>query len=157
MTRPKRRLPGLLAEIADVVGEDAAIAIAEAKGGFRAHFPRKVTEDHWLVAAVGRQVADRLCKHFAVGEGGVLLHVPLGPAGFYGQARRRALSLRASGTSISNTARLVGVSTRTVEKWVAEARSAGSNQPFGLATRPREAGAVRPSPDKLYGQAEEEL
>lgn len=155
MTRPKRRLPGLLAEIADIVGEDAAIAIAEAKGGFRAHFPRKVSEDHWLVAAFGRDVADRLCKHFAVGEGGVLLHVPLGPAGFYGQARRRALRLRASGTSISNTARLVGVSTRAAEKWTAEARAAGSNQPFGLEPRRPVTGRVRPSPGKLYDREDE--
>ena len=122
-------LPELLAEIAGVAGLAPALAIAEAKGGTKAHFPAQAGDRHWLPRLVGREAADLLCEHFRVNHrGGVTVVVPLGPHRFYARARRRALELRAGGTSIAQTARLVGVATRTVERWCAGADDGDTDQ-----------------------------
>lgn len=114
-------LPELLQEIAEVAGLDAAMAIAAAKGGIRAHFPARADDEHWLTRAVGREAADKLCTHFCVNHrGGVTLQVPLGPRNFYSLARRRAVEMAAEGHSIAGTARSLGVTTRAVEKWRAK-------------------------------------
>ena len=117
------QLPAFLAEIADVAGLPAALAIAQVRGGTRAHFPASCPNDHWLVATVGREVADKICEHLKVNhKGGVTELVPLGPTRLYDRARFEALALSDAGMSISDTAREVGVSTRAVELWKAAER-----------------------------------
>ena len=132
-------LPELLAEIAEVAGLPAALAIAKFKGGTRTHFPARADDDHWLTVTVGREAADKLCKHFRSRNGGISLQVPLGPANFYATARLMALALSEQGMSTSQTARSVGVSSRAVEKWRAAARAKMSRRkPAKLAARPKE-------------------
>ena len=117
-------LPDLLTEIAGLVGLPAALAIAQVKGGRRAHFPGRCPDDHWLVAAAGREAADKLCQHFAVrGTGGITLLVPLGPTKLYDRARFRALELLEHGRSVSEVAREIGVATRSIEYWRAAERA----------------------------------
>ena len=117
-------MPDVLAEIRDVAGADAAARIAETKGGRSVHFPAKAGPRHWLTLAVGAEAAVKLCAHFRVRHAsGITLKIPLGEAAIYARAKRRALQLRSEGHSASETARLVGVSTRTVEKWTAAARA----------------------------------
>ncbi|MBX3527539.1 MAG: hypothetical protein KF904_15150, partial [Rhodoblastus sp.] len=73
-------LPPLLNEIAEVAGVVAAVAIAEARGGTRVHFPARAPDGHWLVALVGREAADELCAHFrATQAGGSYVLIPVGP------------------------------------------------------------------------------
>ncbi len=134
-------LPELLAEIAEVAGLPAALAIADTRGGTKVHFPASVADDHWLVATVGREAADRLCDHFRVNhKGGVTVVVPRGPARFYAVARCRALAMRAEGASIALTARTIGVTSRTVEVWTAAARASPARKPSRKPdTKPRKA------------------
>lgn len=75
-------LPPLLNEIADVAGVDAALALADARGGSRVTIPAKLKADHWLNEVVGPEAAEKLCKHFRVGlerQKGAQLDIPLGP------------------------------------------------------------------------------
>ena len=110
-------LPPLLNEIAEVAGVVAALAIAEARGGTRVHFPARAPDGHWLVALVGREAADKLCAHFrSTQAGGCHVDVPLGPKNFYAQARRRALEMRDE-KSKAQIALELRVSERVVRKW----------------------------------------
>lgn len=75
-------LPPLLNEIADVAGFEAALALADARGGSRVTIPAKLKPDHWLNEVVGPQAAEKLCAHFRVGldrQTGAQLDIPLGP------------------------------------------------------------------------------
>jgi transcriptional regulator of acetoin/glycerol metabolism len=127
-------LPALLAEIAEVAGLDAALAIAKAKGGTRASFPtpERLTRDHWLVEAVGIETARTICEHFKVRNTGLQLSIPLGPQGGYReQQRTRARALQAAITdncSIDEAARLVGVDRSTVIRAKQRLRKAEGNQ-----------------------------
>ena len=117
---PHPWLTGLLAEIAEVIGDEGALAIAAAKGGARASFPtpERLHDGHWLVAAVGIDRARALCQHFKVRATGQQFSVPVGPQGGYrAQQRARARALRKAleaKASIDEAARMVGVDRSTV-------------------------------------------
>jgi len=113
-------LPGVLAEIAEVAGLPAALAIAEKCGGTRAYFPGRAPEGHWLTELVGREAANKICSHFSARGGGMREEIPLGPKNFYARARRQALALQAEGVSTSEIARRIGVSQRSLRNWQAE-------------------------------------
>lgn len=112
-------LPPVLAEIAEVAGEPAAVLIAARVGGTRVYIPAKVSEDHWLVECVGREKAEKIAAHFVVdGRRGTRIDIPLGGAGAYPQLRRaiakRVHELDREGGSARAIARAAGVTTRTV-------------------------------------------
>lgn len=115
-------LPPLLAEIAGVVGLDAALRLAEKKGGGRITVPARAPDGHWLVELLGREAADKLCDHYReVGPEGVgrgrNLDLPVGPAGTLvaaqRDARRRVLAAIEGGMSAEEAARQAGVTRRT--------------------------------------------
>lgn len=111
-------LPDTLAEIADVIGVDAALRLADARGGGRVTIPSRAPEGHWLVGLIGREAADQLCAHFRTlsPEGaarGVELDLPRGPTGTLASARRRIAQAMADGASAEAAARHAGMSRRT--------------------------------------------
>lgn len=127
--RDTTELPELLAEIADVAGLPAALKIAKARGGARTHFPAQAPDGHWLVETVGREAADKLCRHFRTRErGGVELLVPIGPTGFYRCARLEFERLVAQDISVSDAARRVGVHLRTARYWRAKSHLRSKRQ-----------------------------
>lgn len=69
-------LPPLLAEIAGVVGREAALKFAAACGGTRIYMPVHVGHDHWLTEAIGPGAASALATHFSYGRRGIRLDVP---------------------------------------------------------------------------------
>lgn len=124
-------LPGILAEIAEIAGLDAALKVAEAKGGTVARVPSRVRAENWLVKAVGMEKAQAIAAHFTSGRGIDLL-IPLGPTGSYkrdmarrAEAYHRAL---ASGANTQQTARLVGVTRRSVERFKGRLKTSDDNQ-----------------------------
>lgn len=120
-------LPGLLAEIAEVAGLDAALKVAEARGGSRTHFPARAPDGHWLVELVGREAANKLCAHFrTTARGGIELLVPLGPMGFYSKARVTFQKLVDGGMPVAEASRHVGVHLRTARNWKASSKSNSS-------------------------------
>lgn len=126
-------LPGILREIADVAGLPAALAIAEKKGGARAHIPARAPNGHWLPQLVGRDAADKICAYFRRREitdgvertslkAGTYLLIPLGPKNFYAKARRRVVELTAEGWPREEVARRLGIHVRSVQRYRARMR-----------------------------------
>lgn len=110
-------LPGILADIAEAAGLPAALAVAEAKGGVRAHFPAQARAGHWLTRLVGQVAADKICAHFLTGgKAGFYTLVPLGPKNFHQKARRSAEDLTRSGVPREEVAARLGVHMRTVQR-----------------------------------------
>ena len=129
------RMPGVLAEIAEVAGEAAAVAIAARVGGTRVYIPARVNDDHWLVECAGRRAADLICKHFATeGRLGQRIDVPLAGGGAYPQLRRalarRIHQLDGENLSSREIAMRVGISQRGVHRHRAKHRggSGGGSQ-----------------------------
>jgi hypothetical protein len=87
------RLPGILAEIADVAGEEAALAIARARGGVQIYVPPCPAEDHWLSLLLGHAAAQKVCDQLTAGVGPRRVDVPQGPAG-------RLATIRASDQAV---------------------------------------------------------
>jgi len=110
-------LPGVLADIAEVAGLDAALKVAENRGGARAVFPAHARHGHWLTDLVGFESAKKICDHYRTGAGGAELLIPLGPRNMYGQARRKFRELTADGCSVEDAARQLGVHLRSARRW----------------------------------------
>ncbi|MGO4286871.1 helix-turn-helix domain-containing protein [Bosea sp. TAB14] len=125
-------LPPLLAEIAEVAGIDAALAIAEAKGGQQVFVVAHLRPDNWLIGAVGIEKARLISDHFCSGRLRQKLTIPLGPVGSYQALRRRtnrALEEAASrGESANQMAATAGVTTRTVHRFRSRRRGHNTNQ-----------------------------
>ena len=125
-------LPPLLAEIADVAGIEAALAIAEAKGGQEAFIVARLRPDNWLIRAVGAEKARLISDHFCSGRARQKLTIPFGPVGSYHALRQRtakALEDAASrGESANQMAAKAGVTTRTVHRFRSRRRGHNTDQ-----------------------------
>lgn len=122
-----------LDRVAQVAGEPAAYALADARGGRRVHIPHTGSAETELGLIVGAEAAAKLAAAF----GGLDFAV----------ARRwrwpeRAARLDAAGKSRSEIAAALGTSERNVYK---------------LLDRAREAGALPPRPRRGYDPAQESL
>lgn len=118
-------LPAKLAEIAQVAGLDAALRLAEARGGTEVYIPAHAPDGHWLVEAVGREAADAICAHYAVGEtqkSGWRMELPLGPVGTAAQIRRQVDRMISEGRSEREIALATGYTGRGVRMRKAKAR-----------------------------------
>lgn len=119
------QLPGVLAQVAQAAGLEAALQLAKARGGGRAYIPAPTAlhERHWLVLAVGSHAARAIAAQLGGGE----VEVPLGP-----YAGNRAAVWAAierglkDGLSVEQAARQVGVSARTVRRH--KSGEAGGNE-----------------------------
>ena len=107
-------LPPLLAEIAEVAGLDAALALASARGGSRITIPARPRPDHWFAEAVGMEAAQLIADHFRVGNSGAVVELPVGPSGAQASTRRRIDEMLRRGVSADRIAREVRVHRTTV-------------------------------------------
>lgn len=108
------KLTGILNEIADVIGRDAALKLCAARGGTRAYIPSSVSNDHWLALTIGIENAKKLAGHYSsshfsitankIRKRGSQIVIPLGP--------RPPLPVG----SASKVARELGVTERTVHR-----------------------------------------
>ena len=135
-------LPALLAEIAQVAGLDAALKLAEARGGTEIYVPAEAPDGHWLTEAVGKQAAAAICAHFTGSGPGCRLEIPLGPAGSHAQLRRQVDKLIAEGKSEREIALVTRYTGRGVRMRKAKARRAAQEHdlfapiPEGVPGRP---------------------
>ncbi|WP_224825615.1 hypothetical protein [Cognatishimia sp. MH4019] len=121
-------LPPLLNEIADIAGIDAAIAISNVRGGSRVSIPAKAPDGHWLVDAVGRESADKICEHFRSGYGGAVIDLPVGPKSAANETRKKVDQMIRDGVSADKIAQTMNVHRTTVFRRKAKL-SPDENQP----------------------------
>lgn len=105
-------LPGVLAIIAEATDRNTALRVAEAFGGTVLWIPRNPREGCRLADVVGVELAQRIER--AVGAGPVRVPSAAGLAA--AERRGRVLDLRASGSSISQIARTVRLSSERVRQ-----------------------------------------
>lgn len=119
-------LPGILADIAAIAGPEIALRIAQSHGGTRVTIPPQAVPGHWLTDLVGFETANKICRGLATldAEGrlkGVQHEViPLGPTSYLKNARRKAAAALSAGTSVRETARIVGLHERTIWRMKAQ-------------------------------------
>lgn len=107
-------LPGILAEIAEVAGEDAAMAIARVRGGTSVYIPPVPANDHWLCRLIGRDEAAAVCDRLTCGVGPRRVDLPLGPGGFAALQRARVDALIREDLSERDIAQRTGYTIRGV-------------------------------------------
>lgn len=117
-------LPQLLAEIAEVAGLDAALALAAKRGGTEIYVPRRASEDHWLTATVGIEAADKICRQWSAER----ITLPLGPRGSAAKVRATVDRMIAEGRSTAEIALACGYTSRTVERRKRKARASDDRQ-----------------------------
>lgn len=123
MTPTRGSLPPLIAEIADIVGEEKALGLIVAFGGQEIRIPLRPRKGQVLVERVGMDVARALSAM----RGGEKVPIPNGAAL---RSKRRAV-LAAKG-SVSQIVRQTGATAR----WVRKVKNA-EPQPLPLFDRPR--------------------
>jgi hypothetical protein len=109
------RLPGILAEIAEVAGEDAALDIAAVRGGTQVYIPPVPPEDHWICQLIGREVALRVCDRLTCGLSGRRVDLPLGPTGAAARVRAKVDAMLGEDRSDRDIARATGYTTRGIQ------------------------------------------
>ncbi len=116
-TLPPLVLPGALAEIAAVAGEEAALAVAAERGGTIVYIPPSPSSEHWLTRLVGLKHARAIADRLTCGVGGLRVEVPLGPKGHEALQRAKVDRLILEGESSErDIARATGYTIRGVRK-----------------------------------------
>lgn len=109
-------LTGVLAQIAQIAGEDAALAIARERGGTQVYFPPAPRPDHWLCRLIGQQRALAVCEELTCGVLGRRVDLPIGPAGHMAKASAQVDRMIAENCSERDIARATGYTIRAV-RW----------------------------------------
>lgn len=113
MTQP---LPGVLAQIAEIAGEDAALAVAASRGGTQVYIPPAPDRDHWLSRLVGQKAALAIADRLTCGVGGMRVDLPLGPKGAGARLRAKVDRMIAENRSERDIALATGYTIRTVRR-----------------------------------------
>lgn len=131
MSPDSHGLPGVLGEIVEIAGLEAALAVAEKVGGSRAYIARRPDANHWLVQAVGAEAAAKIADYFTTGRTGAEIDFPIGPASSYRAERRRRrqkiAGMVAEGLSNREVARQAGMTRRGVVMFKARNRDKGDD------------------------------
>jgi len=102
----------MLREIQSIIGFDAMLSLAAARGGTRFYIPGTVSSDHWLPQLIGTDLSQKLAAHFAVrGSSGFFVQLPLLPK------ELRILHLTNECKSAGEIALKLGISQRTVHRY----------------------------------------
>ena len=109
-------LPSLLAEIASVAGEEAALKIASARGGTQIYVPPVPSSDHWMTRLIGQEKARAVCAQLTAGVGPRRVDLPLGPTGTRATKRAQMDRMIIDQRSERDIARATGYTQRAVRK-----------------------------------------
>lgn len=109
-------LPGVLGEIADVAGVDAALEIARVRGGTQIYIPPNPGADHWISRLVGLENARAIAEQLTCGVGGRRVELPLGPRGHAETQRARVDAMIRENRSERDIAIATGYSIRGVRR-----------------------------------------
>lgn len=117
MTLNVDEVVGVVADIRDEFGDDAAAAMVEAFGGSKLYVPQHLGRDHRLVEALGLQVARWLHREFR----GAYLEVPSCKSADRAARDETMRSEAAAGASLAELARRYRLSRRHVRRIVSDA------------------------------------
>lgn len=109
-------LPAILAEIAEVAGLDAALAIADVRGGTQIYIPPAPDADHWLCRLIGREAAQKVADRLTLGVGPRRVDLPLGPSGHQARVRAKVDAMLREGRSERDIALATRYSTRAIRR-----------------------------------------
>lgn len=109
-------LPAILAEIAEVAGYEAALAIADVRGGTQIYIPPVPDADHWLCRLIGVEAARKVADQLTLGVGPRRVDLPLGPSGHQARVRAKVDAMLAEGRSERDIALATRYSTRAIRK-----------------------------------------
>lgn len=109
-------LPGILADIAEVAGEDAALAIAAVRGGTNVYIPPTPANDHWLCRLIGRDAAHAVCDKLTCGVGPLRVDMPLGPSGAAAKLRAKVDRMLREDRSERDIAMATGYTARAIRR-----------------------------------------
>lgn len=113
-------LPGVLGEIAQIAGEDAAMALADARGGTQIYVPPVPDNNHWLCRLLGRDQAKAVCDYLTAGVGPRRVELPLGPTGHAARMRAKVDAMIRDGRTERDIALATGYTVRAVRRRVAK-------------------------------------
>lgn len=97
-----------------MAGEDAALAIAEARGGTEVYIPPAPEKDHWLSRLVGHEAALAIGDHLTCGLTGLRVELPTGPTGHGARKRAEVDAMIRAGRSERDIALATGYTIRGV-------------------------------------------
>lgn len=119
-------LPDLLARVAEVAGEDAALLLAKAFGGRPLYLPlaEEIEPGHRLSELIGMERARAVCT--AIGQGEVIF--PRGPFSSRAELKRRVAEMLDAKKSHATIALALNLHIRSVEKIAARLRKADDRQ-----------------------------
>lgn len=102
--------------LSEIIGDKAAITLLDKKGGGRIYIPAHLSDDHYLIALIGRKAAVALVDHISINGSGDEIELPMGSTGREKLYRRERDRLLKAGISNSKIARQLGVTDRTVRR-----------------------------------------
>lgn len=109
---------GVLADIAQIIGQTAADAICKSFGGIEIYIPKPeaINDNHPLAIAVGVELAQKLAKDLGRGK----LNIPQGIHSSANQTKLKIKHLANEGLSAPKIARKLGITERWVRYRLAE-------------------------------------
>lgn len=116
-----------IAELLDLLGEEAFVKLCQAFGGTRLYVPREAPIGHEIYEAIGKIAAHQLVERFSPGA----IRVPLAK-------RERVLFYRQQGLSHAKIARLVGMGETSVDRITQQERAEAETSPVGRSETPHE-------------------
>lgn len=119
-------LPPKLAEIAEVIGIDAAMKLSAAHPGLRIHVPKRAPETHSITIAIGLKAAQALCEIY----GGSDVVIPMATRLHKERLRLAIIDRLKAGASAPEVAREFGVHQFTVYRLKAEQSRSEQQQLF---------------------------
>ncbi|WP_454887849.1 hypothetical protein [Sphingomonas oryzagri] len=131
-------LPRVLAEIAEIAGEDAALAVARERGGTQVYLPPEPKPDHWLSELLGHDVAGKIAAQLTGGFP-MRVEIPLGPTSHAARTRAIVDRMISEGRSETEIAKASGYNARSIRRRRAimrDALSAVSVGQIGSEARP---------------------
>jgi DNA-binding CsgD family transcriptional regulator len=113
------QLPQVIADIAQVAGEEAAWTLAREKGGRQVYIPGRVDAGHWLAKLVGLDAAQKICIFYRAGGSGTHILIPMASAA---RSREELAKAIAEGGSSNELAGRFGKHERTIRRHKARLR-----------------------------------
>lgn len=111
-------LPGVLSEIAELIGLPATERLVERWGGLQRYIPEHAPPGHWLRETVGAVAAARVCARF----GRERLDIPKAQFAIRRAVWERIKQMRSAGASVSQISTECRLTERRVWQILREAR-----------------------------------